>query len=103
MDETLFKILLGLISLLSVVITSVVVPYIKTKIDENKLNNIVKWIAYAVKYAEMIYKESGRGEEKKQYVFDFISNKLNTKGIKITDEQLNVLIEAVVKEIKTSK
>ncbi len=43
----------------------------------------------------MIYKEAGQGKLKKEYVIDF----LTSKGISITMQELDVLIEAAVKEL----
>lgn len=41
-----------------------------------------------------------RGDEKKAYVLENLTELLVSKGIKITDEQLNMLIEAAVRELK---
>ena len=44
-----------------------------------------------------IYKGAGRGEEKKQYVIDF----LKQKGFKVDEESVSNAIEAAVKQLNT--
>ena len=103
MNETLFNIILLLLPVLAAIITGYVIPLIKAKVGEEKLSTITKWIVYAVKCAEMIFKEEKQGAEKKQYVIDFIDNLFNKKKTIITKEQIEVLVEAAVKEMNDSK
>ena len=49
----------------------------------------------AVAAAEQIYVGSGRGEEKKAYVIDW----LRSHGITVDEEKLDALIEAAVYEL----
>ena len=53
----------------------------------------------AVEAAEMIYVGAGRGEEKKQYVIDF----LNSKGFTLNTAEIENLIEAAVLELKLTQ
>lgn len=98
-SEAFVNIGTALIALIGAIITYVIVPYIKSKTTENQRENVKFWVQVAVGAAEQIYKEKGQGKLKKEYVLDF----LNSKGIKITDEQLDVLIEATVYQIKQGK
>jgi len=84
-----------IIPILGAIITYLIVPFIKQKTTKEQRENIYFWVKVAVQAAEMIYKEKGQGELKKEYVVDF----LTSKGIKITIEELDVLIEAAVKEL----
>lgn len=85
----------ALIALVAAVITTFVIPYIKSKTTENQRKTFSEWAKIAVKAAEQIYKGSGRGPEKKKYVLDF----LNSKGYKLDESSLEVTIEAAVKDI----
>jgi ribosome-interacting GTPase 1 len=49
-----------------------------------------------VRAAEQIFFGAGKGEEKKKYVLEY----LEKRGIKLTKEDLEVMIEAAVKELK---
>ena len=54
------------------------------------------WVKIAVQAAEMIFKESKMGEQKKEYVLEF----LKTKGYKVDTEAINNLIESAVLDLK---
>ena len=84
-----------IIILLGTVITYVVIPYIKAKTTEEQRNNIYFWVQVAVNAAEQIYVEKGMGMIKKKYVVEYLRN----KNINISEEDLNILIEAAVKEL----
>ncbi len=86
----------GIITVLVALITMFVVPYIKSKVSAEDLTEIVKWVKIAVQAAEMIFKESGMGAKKKEYVKDF----LESHGIKYDADQIDALIESAVLELK---
>ena len=100
MDERLFQVILTLIPVLGAIITYFIVPYIKTNVDSAKLAQYKEWATLAVKSAEMLWRETGHGTDKKQYVIDFLNKMFNSKKIVITEEQMNVLIESAVKAMK---
>lgn len=82
----------AIVALVAAIITAFVIPWLKGKIDADKLEEIELWVTVAVEAAEQLYTGSGRGEEKKAYVVEF----LNSKGFKIDAETLDKLIEAAV-------
>lgn len=61
-----------------------------------KLDTIKFWVNIAVEAAEMIYVGTGRGQEKKDYVVQF----LNSKGFTLNVTEIENLIEAAVMELK---
>lgn len=100
MDKRLFEVILALIPVLGAIITYFIIPYIKTNISSAKLAQYREWATLAVKTAEMLWRETGQGDEKKAYVVQFLTDLFNSKKIVITEEQMNVLIESAVKEMK---
>ena len=84
-----------IIPVLGAIITYLIVPLIKQKTTKEQRENIYFWVKVAVQAAEMIYKEKGQGKLKKEYVVTF----LQSKGMNITMQELDVLIEAAVKEL----
>ena len=94
----LTDIISAVITLIVAVITTFLIPYLKSKVDEMKFENIKTWVKVAVEAAEMIYTGTGRGEEKKAYVLNY----LNSKGYTIDPESINNLIESAVLELKNS-
>ena len=103
MDDRWFQIILALIPILGTIVTYFVVPWIKANIDNERLAQYEEWAVLAVKCAEMIFTEKGMGKDKKAYVVDFLNSKFNKNGIKISEEQINVLIEAAVQELNKNK
>ena len=82
-------------ALLAAVITAIVIPYIKSKTTASQQAEINAWVKIAVTAAEQIYTGSGRGEEKKAYVLNW----LQEHGITVDAEKLDALIEAAVYEL----
>lgn len=100
MDDRLLQIILMLIPILGAIITSFVVPFIKEKIGTEQLVKYEYWSTFAVKAAEMMWTESGCGADKKQYVVDFLNKMFNSKKTVITEQQIEILIESAVKQMK---
>lgn len=98
-NEMVSVIVKAVVAVLSVLITSVVIPYIKGKIGENKYNEIKYYVEYAVRCAEQIYTPE-QWQEKKAYVKEYIIHKAKEFGIDMTEEDINVLIEGIVNEVK---
>lgn len=82
-------------ALIAVIITAVVIPYIKSKTTTQQQAQINAWVKIAVAAAEQIYKGSGRGEEKKEYVINW----LEERGFTLDEDELDVLIESAVYEL----
>ena len=82
----------AIIALVVAVITAFVIPWLKGKIDADKLEQIKLWVTVAVEAAEQLYNGTGRGEEKKAYVVKF----LQEKGFTLDPDSLDKLIEAAV-------
>ena len=68
-----------------------VIPFLKDK-------NIYNYAKIAVQAAEQIYKESGMGKEKFEYVKNWLNKKLN-----ISDDDLKKIIESAVYELNKEK
>lgn len=100
MNEILFRAILALFSILCTILTGVVIPYIKEKIGNEKLTKYEEWSTLAVQCAEMVFREQGMGADKKEYVVNFLNEMFNKNKIVITEEQLNILIESAVKQMK---
>lgn len=84
------------ITLILACISAFLIPYLKSKLKAEQFDNIIMWVNIAVEAAEMIYTGTGRGEEKKQYVLDF----LNSKGFTLNAAEIENLIESAVLQLK---
>lgn len=85
----------AVIALFVAVITYMVIPYIKGRVSEQKFSELCEWVGIAVDAAEQLYK-SGNGDEKKQYVMDFLAK----KGFTLDTDSIDTLIEAHVLQLK---
>ena len=93
MDITI--IIEAVFALMAAVITAIVIPYIKSKTTAQQQAEINAWVKIAVAAAEQIYTGSGRGEEKKAYVLNWLAE----HGVTLDEERINALIEAAVYDL----
>ena len=102
MNEIVFEIIKVIVMLVALVIARYLVPWLKEKIGADKLAEAEKCVKYAVlKAQQVLWEESG--PDKKAYVTEFLKEILTAKNITLSDEQLDVLIEAAVKQMKIAE
>lgn len=94
MDFT--QVILGFIALVSTIITTVAVPYIRSRTTAAQQEQINYWVSMAVSAAEQVYTGSGKGMQKKAHVISF----LREKGIAVDASALDAMIEAAVYKLK---
>lgn len=99
MNDLTFNILKLVISVVMALVAYYVIPLLKEKIHEAKYAELLKTVMIAVKAAEQSIKGSKMGPVKKEDVITYVTVWMNTKGIAISREQLDKLIEAAVFEI----
>lgn len=102
MNEIVFEILRLLVLLEVFVVTCYLLPLIKSKIGQDKLEEITRWVNTAVLMAQQVY-HAQTGAERKAIVIDLLRDILIAKNISISDYQLDMLIEAAVKQMKISE
>lgn len=83
-------------ALIAVVVTAIVIPYIRSKTTAAQQAEINGWVAIAVSAAEQIYVGQGRGTEKKQYVLNWLAS----HNLAVDSDKLDAMIEAAVYELK---
>lgn len=90
--------------ILAYIVTRKLIPLIKTKIDENKLNDILHWCQVFVESAQRLDK-SGKleGLSKKEYVMNELNNYIANKGYQFTDEQLQNIRRAAVLTLENTE
>jgi len=86
----------AVISLLGVLITRYVIPWIKSRTTEAQRRDIREWAAVAVAAAEMIFKGPEKGKEKLAYAMQYLED----RGIKMDDVALRGAVEAALHEMK---
>lgn len=102
MSDLIFEIAKLAVMVMAVVVGRYVIPYVKEKLESENMKTVVSWVEYAVFMAQQVYgKETGA--DRKEFVVDFVKGILEEKGIRITEEQLDVLIEAAVKQLRIAE
>ena len=96
--ELILRIIEVLISVAAFIITRYLVPAIREWTRGTQLEQIIKWTGQAVLAAEQMY-GAYTGKERKAIVTSFMKRMLLHKNITISDEELEMLIEAAVKEM----
>ena len=82
-------------------VTIYVIPLIKNRIGNEKLEYLDRWVLNAVMWAEQVLTASD-GAEKKEAVMNVLKKIRDEKKIDITDEQIEILLEAAVQAIKNA-
>ncbi len=82
-------------ALVAAIITAIVIPWIKFKTTKEQQEEIKQWVKIAVAAAEQIFVGQGRGEEKKQWVLEFLSK----YNLKVDLDAIDAMIEAAVWEL----
>lgn len=80
-----------------------VIPFVEAKLAETNYGWAAEIIANAVRAYEQTVSGSGRGEEKFELVIEFVNRELGKLGIKLSEEQITMLIEAAVQEMNAEK
>ncbi len=95
MDMT--QIIVAFIGLLATIITGVVVPYIRSKTNEQQ-QDILRLLAKTAVYAaQQLYVEN---EDKYTYAYQYITDSLKNAGYKFDATAVQAAIEAAVKQAK---
>ena len=85
----------AVLTLIGVIITAVIVPWIKSKTNEQQQEEIKQWVKIAVAAAEQIFVGQGKGQEKKAWVLEFLAK----YNLKVDMDAIDALIEAAVWEL----
>lgn len=86
----------AVVTLLALLISTFLIPFIKTKISADKLEKLLAYVRIGVFAAEQIFRETGMGAKKKEYV----ANYLASLGYTLDQDELDALIESTVLEMK---
>lgn len=100
MDNATMMILKLVISVCAALITAYAVPYLRILKNDARYERMLDMVALAVRAAEQTITGQGQGAVKKAEVIKFVSEWLYGKGINITEDELDQLIEAAVYSMK---
>lgn len=99
MNDILFELLKLIVMIAVLFVMRYAIPWLRARIGVEKMTEIEKWAEKAVLMAQQVYWNKS-GEERKEIVTEFLREMLIVKNISISGEQLEILIEAAVKQMK---
>ena len=99
MNELVLEIVKLVVMLVVTGVCAYAVPFLKSKIGMDKLDKLAFWSNQFVLTAQQVM-WAKTGEERKAYVKEAMKEIAKEAKIKITDEQMDALIEAAVKAMK---
>lgn len=103
MNIDITQIVVAVIGLLGIIITSVIVPLIKSKLTNSQWETILSYALAGVQAAEIIFNAQGQGEEKLRWVSEYITKQCAAHGIKIDMDTVRVAIENAWKALGLDK
>lgn len=89
----MYQIVVGIIAVLSAIVVYFIIPFIRANTEVKDVEAVLILVRQAVMAAEQIYKGQGKGAIKYKYVKDKL------KDLGLSDDEIEVLIEAAVKEL----
>ena len=99
MNDILFELLKLIVMIAVLLVMRYAIPWLRARIGAEKIAEIEKCAKKAVLMAQQVYWNKS-GEERKEIVTEFLREMLIAKNISISGEQLEILIEAAVKQMK---
>ena len=98
MNDIIFECIKITVMIVMLIITRYLIPMLKEKIGADKLATAERWTK--LKAQQVLWSESG--QDRKAYVTEFLKEILIEKNIALSEEQIDVLIEAAVKQMRLS-
>ena len=99
MNDITFEIVKIVAMVCAILITRCLVPLFRNAIGDDKIAEAAKWIKSAVYFAQQTM-SAKTGEERKAFVMQYAKDIRDELKIPITDEQIELLIESFVKELR---
>ena len=97
--ELITKLVEAVVTVVIVLISAYVIPWLKGKIGDDKYATIVEFAEIVVRSAEKIYTLE-EWAQKKRYAVEMVQKKAEELGITITTEEINAIIEGAVQAVK---
>ena len=85
----------SVVALVAVLISSLLIPWIKSKTTQAQQDDLKQWVKIGVAAAEQVFVGQGRGAEKKEWVLAFLAKHKLTVDM----EAIDALIESAVWEL----
>ena len=101
-NETMSLLLNAVATIIGILLTMYVIPWLKNKVGEQKLSEIKAYAEIGVRAAEKLFTVE-EFADKKEYVVNLVTAKSNEIGIVLSADDINALIESIVQYVKEDK
>lgn len=99
-NELFLKLVGATVIIISSLVSTYLVPWLKSKINREQLATLDYYLELAVKCANQIYTVE-QWKEKKEYVTNYIVNVINKKlSLTLSAQDIDTLIEGMVNKVK---
>lgn len=99
MQEILFDILKAVVGICALIVARYCIPWIRQRISQEKLREVREWARMGVLYAQQVLSGES-GQTRKEIVRDMLLRLCHENEVSLTAEQIEVLIESAVKQMK---
>ncbi len=97
--EMITKITESILTIAVLLVSAYVIPWLKTKINDEKLTELEKFCEQAVRSAEQLYSPE-EWKLKKQYVLSLVNEKMEKLGLGLNEAEVDAVIEGIVNYVK---
>ena len=97
--ELITEITKAVVSVVLILTSAYVIPWLKTKVGEDRYVMIVDFAEIVVRSAEKIYTEQ-EWSEKKRYAVSLVTEKAKSIGLDISEAEINAIVEGAVHAVK---
>lgn len=97
--ELISELTKAIISVVLILISAYVIPWLKNKIGDDKYVTIVEFAEIVVRSAEKIYTPE-QWQNKKNYAVELVLSKAKSMGLELSAEEINAIVEGAVQAVK---
>lgn len=90
------------LTVIVLLVSAYLIPWLKTKINDEKLKELEKFCEQAVRAAEQLYTPE-EYKLKKAYVLSLINEQIEKLGLGLNEAEIDAIIEGIVNYVKHNK
>ena len=100
--EMITKVTECVLTVIALLVSAYLIHWLKTKISEEKLEELEKFCEQAVRAAEQLYTPE-EYKLKKAYVLSLINEQIEKLGLGLNEAEIDAIIEGIVNYVKHNK
>lgn len=100
--EMITKVTECALTVIVLLVSAYLIPWLKTKIGEEKLEELEKFCEQAVRAAEQLYTPE-EYKLKKAYVLSLVNEQIEKLGLGLNEAEIDAIIEGIVNYVKHNK